>query len=121
MLKQLNRLNNQFYKFRALTDHPIHAEHREACNKYSKTIKWAKSAHWQEFLDSAQGADIWTANHYISNPISDGGQQHKLTLKITQPEDTPAEVSTNKEKVMVFHHCFFLPKLPDSPDYLPQV
>ena len=124
--KQLNRLNNQSYRFRALTDHPIHVEHREACNKYSEAIKRAKSTHWQEFLDSAQGADIWTANHYISNPTNDGGRQRILTLKVTQPDDSPAEVSTNEEKALVFHRCFFPPKppttsVPDSPDYPPRV
>ena len=81
--KQLNRLNNQSCKFRALTDHPIHVKHREAWNKYSEAIKQAKSTHWQEFLNSAQGANIWTANHYISNPISDRGRQRIPTLKIT--------------------------------------
>ena len=122
--KQLNRLNNQSYRFRALTDHPIHVEHREARNKYSEAIKWAKSVHWQEFLDSAQGADIWMANRYISNPINDGGRQRIPTLKVTRPNDSPAEVSTNEEKVSVFHCCFFPPKppttsVPDSPNYPP--
>ena len=81
--KQLNRLNNQSYRFRALTDHPIHVKHREAHNKYSEAIKQAKSVHWQEFLDSAQGADIWMANRYISNPINDRGRQGIPTLKVT--------------------------------------
>ena len=71
--RRLNRLNNQSYRFRALADHPIHADHREACNRYSDVIKQAKVKHWQEFLETAQGPDIWTANWYISNPISNGG------------------------------------------------
>ena len=60
--KKLNRLNNQSYKFRALADHPIHAEHKEARNRYSDAIKHAKTEHWQEFLEGAQGPDIWMAN-----------------------------------------------------------
>ena len=101
--KQLNRLNNQSYKFRALADHPIHTAHREAHNRYSDAIKHAKTKHWQEFLEAVQGPDIWTANRYIANPIGDGGRQCILTLKVPRPGDATAEATTNEEKATMFH------------------
>ena len=63
--KCLNKLNNESYRYRALADHPSHEAHKDICNKYGKAIKWAKTQHWQDFLEMAQGPDIWTANRYI--------------------------------------------------------
>ena len=83
-----------------MADHPIHANHREARNRYSDTIKWAKVEHWKAFLEAAQGPNIWMANHYISNPISDGGIP---TLKVMQPDNATTKVSTNEDKVATFH------------------
>ena len=60
--KCLNKLNNESYRYRALTDHPSHNAHKDIHNKYSEAIKWAKTQHWQDFLEVAQGPDIWVAN-----------------------------------------------------------
>ena len=120
--KKLHRLNNQSYKFRALADHLIHAEHKEVCNRYSYAIKRAKMEHWQEFLEGAQGPNIWMANRYITNPIGDSSRQRIPMLKVPWPDDAMAEVTTNEEKVAVFSKSFFPPKptmmcLPDEPNY----
>ena len=63
--KCLNKLNNKSYRFRALADHPAHDALKDICNKYSDAIKRTKTQHWQDFLESAQGPNIWMANHYI--------------------------------------------------------
>ena len=72
MLKNhLNKLNNESYRFRALDDHPVHEALKVIRNKYGDAIKQAKTQHWQDFLEAAQGPDIWVANQYISNPSGD--------------------------------------------------
>ena len=71
--KHLNKLNNESYRYRALADHPVHDAHRNTRNEYSEAIKRAKMQHWQDFLETAQGSDIWMANRYISNPPGDSG------------------------------------------------
>ena len=124
--KKLNRLNNQSYKLRALADHPVHVEHREACNRYNDVIRCAKTEHWQEFLEGAQGPNIWTANWYIANPLSNGGQQCIPTLKVPWPDDVTAKATTNEAKAAVFSQSFFPQKptmmsLPDEPNYPPWV
>ena len=60
--KCLNKLNNESYRFRVLDDHPAHEALKDIHNKYGDAIKWAKTQHWQDFLEVAQGPDIWVAN-----------------------------------------------------------
>ena len=74
----------------------------------------------------AQGPDIWTANHYISNPSGNGGRQHIPTLKVPQVDSMMAEITTNEEKAAAFYQSFFPPKpmvtgLPDDPEYPNQI
>ena len=78
--------------------------------------------HWQDLLKMVQGLDIWTANRYISNPLGDGRRQHIPTLKVPQANGMSGKVTTNEEKVAMFHQLFFPPKpatsnLPDDPTY----
>ena len=120
--KRLNKLNNESYKYRAIADHPTHNAHRDIRNKYGEAIKCAKTQHWQNFLETAQGPDIWTANWYISNPLGDSGRQRIPTLKVPQANGTSSEVTTNEEKAAAFHQSFFPPKpttsnLPNDPTY----
>ena len=79
--------------------------------------------HWQDFLEAAQGPDMWTANCYISSPAGDGGRQRIPMLKVTRADGTTSEVTTNEEKATAFHRSFFPPKpaamgVPDDPEYL---
>ena len=120
--KRHNKLNNESYKYRAIADHPTHNAHRDIRNKYGEAIKHAKTQHWQDFLEMAQGPDIWTVNWYISNPPGDGRRQCIPTLKVPQANGMSGEVTTNKEKAATFHQLFFPPKpatsnLPDNPTY----
>ena len=124
--KRLNKLNNESYKYRAIADHPTHNAHQDICNKYGEAIKRAKTQHWQDFLETVQGPDIWTVNRYISNPPGDGGRQRIPTLKVPQVNGTSTEVTTNEEKAAAFHQSFFPPKpatsnLPNDPTYLARV
>ena len=120
--KCLNKLNNGSYRYRALADHPVHDALKDIHNKYSDTIKHTKMQHWQDFLEEAQGLDIWTANHYISSPAGDRGRQHISTLKVTRADGTTSEDTTNEEKATAFHWSFLPPKpaatVPDDPEYL---
>ena len=56
--RQLNKLNHQSYKFRALTTHPSHDNARELRNELKEAIKKAKEKHWRDFLEEAQGGDV---------------------------------------------------------------
>ena len=69
--KHLNKLNNESYRYRALVDHLAHGALKDIHNKYSDAIKHAKMQHWLDFLEAAQGPDIWIANCYISSPAGD--------------------------------------------------
>ena len=82
--------------------------------------------HWQDFLEAAQGPDIWTATCYISSPADDGGRQCIPTLKVTQADSMTSEVTTNEEKAATFYQPFFPPKpavtgVPNNPEYPAQV
>ena len=113
--KQLNHLNNELYRYRALDNHPSHAARKSICNEYGEAIKCAKEQHWWDFLEHVDGLTIWVANHYISNPTGDGGRQHIPTLKVTTTGRMLSEAATNKEKGAVLCQLFFPPKPVEAP------
>ena len=124
--KQLNCLNNESYRYRALANHPSHAAHKSIRNEYGEAIKRAKEQHWQDFLEHADGPTIWAANCYISNPTGDGGRQRIPTLKVTTSGGMLSEVATNEEKGAVLCQLFFPPKpaeaaTPQDSRYPPRV
>src|SRR6266481_4376798 len=120
--KQLNHLNNESYRYRAVVDHPSHTAHKEVRKGYGEAIKRAKEQHWQEFLESAVGPDLWAVNKYISRPAGDGGRQRIPTLKVVLESGAHAEVATNEEKGTVLRKQFFPHKptessCPDTANY----
>ncbi|KAJ3574821.1 hypothetical protein NP233_g1507 [Leucocoprinus birnbaumii] len=48
--------------WRSTPDHPLYREYKALWNKYADAILDAKKTHWQEYLEQALDANLWTAN-----------------------------------------------------------
>jgi hypothetical protein len=72
MKRKLYKLRRDSYKLRALTNHQIHRELKQANSKYGEEILKAKRQHWSDFLEEATASSIWTMNRYIKEPSGDG-------------------------------------------------
>jgi len=55
--------------------------------------------------------DIWTANKYISEPVSDGGKPRIPTLRVKAPNCNTREIYANEDKAKALVNSFF-PKKP---------
>jgi len=99
--KNKNKLSSTSYKYRALTDHPSHEEHRQARREYSGAIMKAKQEHWAAYLEGLSYADVWPANWYISGDGSDGGKTRipTLTLHPAMEGGQPVVATTTKRRV----------------------
>ena len=73
-------------------------------------ITKAKTNHWNNYLENIEGADIWTVNKYISNPVGDGGRTRIPMLKVKDDDGTTREVNTNEDKAKSLAKTFFPPK-----------
>ena len=85
--KEIGKLRTHFRKlgrkvggYATQTEHPIHAEYKDAYRKYDRAIKYSKRHHWRDWLEKASEPDLWTANKYISAAASDGGRTRIPTL-----------------------------------------
>jgi len=118
--KKKNKLSSTSYKYRALTGHPSHEEHRRIRREYSSTIVTAKRDHWTLSLEGLSYGDVWMANHYISGDGLDGGRTQIPTLML-HPHAAGGEAmvaSTNEEKSRMLMKLMF-PNKPEgcqSPD-----
>ena len=116
--KELNKLRAISFQYRALTNHPVHAELKTTSNKYGEEILRAKRQHWADFLEEATTNDIWTANRYIKEPSGDGGCPRIPTLKVKGNTGITQEVNDNEDKAKHFATTFFPP--PPEHSLLPQ-
>lgn len=71
--KEVNRAAAISHKARVLPNHPSHDQHCTLRNRYSEAIKKTKLAHWINWLESANTANVWIANKYLNAEPSDGG------------------------------------------------
>ena len=110
-----NKLSNMSYKYRALPSHPVHEEHRAIRRLYSEAITTAKREHWASFLEGLSYGEVWTANRYISNEVTDGSKTRipTLTLQSADPSVPPVVASTNEEKSVMLAGLMF-PAKPSS-------
>jgi len=110
-LKQLRtRSNNLRYRHARHRQNPIpglEEEWREAENEYKKAMEKAKQTCWNEFIDQADGAGLWTAHKYLNSEISDGGATRVPTLTSTNQEGHSIQHAANDEKSRTFYNCFF--------------
>ena len=118
MMKDLKELRKEKVRNRALPDHPIHRELSEREERFTEAVREAKSNHWWEFLENAMDKDVWSANKYVSKPVSDGGRPRIPALKVKLPNGSQSEVNTNEEKARALAGSFF-PKRPALSTVLP--
>ena len=107
MTKDLKELHKVKVRNHALPDHSIHRELSKKEKCFAEAVLEAKSNHWWEFLENAMDKDIWSANKYISVPISDGGKSCIPALKVKLPDGFQSEVNTNKGKAKALADSFF--------------
>ncbi|PPQ87142.1 hypothetical protein CVT25_000282, partial [Psilocybe cyanescens] len=112
--KDMNKLSRLSYRYRAVPDHPSHAEHEAKAKAYGKEMDRAKLQHWRDFLEDATTKDIWTANKYISTPTTDGGKTRIPALKQKTVAGQNAKLTTNEEKAEALATSFFPQKPAES-------
>jgi len=71
-LKQLRRTARSNC---AVADHPAHQILKAAEDSFAEAMTKAKRNHWIKYLENMMEKDIWTANKYVSEPVSNGGNQ----------------------------------------------
>ena len=111
MTKDLRGLRKVKVRNCALPDHPVHSELHEKEEQFAEVVHKAKSNHWWEFLKNAMDKDVWSANKYVAEPISDGCKPRIPALKVNTPNRFQSEVNTNEEKAKALADLFF-PKRP---------
>jgi len=112
--KEKNRLANSSHRWQGLPDHPSHGLHRDATKRYTKLIETTKKEHWEEWLTNASEKDVWTANKYATDPLSDGGKSRIPTLISSDNHGNPTRTTNNAEKTEALARAFF-PLPPPNP------
>ena len=107
--KQANKLGRQSFMCCNKPEHNVHAQHKVVMKKYEGTLEYTKKQHWRDWLKKADEPDIWTANCYISAPVTDGSKARIPVLKVmVDGQDTSAR--TNSKKGAALAKGFFPPK-----------
>ena len=83
--KEKNKLSGLSYRYRAVSSHSSHEEHRRVQNIYHEEITNAKQEHWATFLEDMTYGEIWVANCYISSEGGNGGKTRIPTLYLHPP------------------------------------
>jgi Endonuclease-reverse transcriptase len=97
------------YTNRTHQDHPAHELYRIARNAYSQLIKRTKQEHWVGWLEEVNDHSVWTANHLVSGPSSDGGRVRIQALRKKEADGSFTEIRENAEKSKLLYECFFPP------------
>ncbi|KAJ3572016.1 hypothetical protein NP233_g3369 [Leucocoprinus birnbaumii] len=113
MKKKLNQLNRKSYRWKSTPDHPLFQEYRQLRNMYADAITQAKRTHWEDYLEQATEAEMWTANRYATEPVGDGGSPRIPTLSTKGPDGTTRQHITNEEKAEALGQAFF-PRRPEQ-------
>ncbi|KAF5340335.1 hypothetical protein D9611_007948 [Ephemerocybe angulata] len=99
-------------RYRALPDHPIHAELKQHLVDYATEIIKAKNEHWEEYLTNASIEDLSTIGGYMKSPPGDG--KSRIPTMKTMRDGREVSVTTNEEKAQVLMEAFLPPKPPPS-------
>ena len=106
--KEMNCFASASYRYWAVADHPSHSQYMDSRNKYGLEIKRAKKQHWDTFLEELSGNNLWTAQHYVTSPVGDGGKARIPTLKVPDRANRMKSITPNEEKSLAFSEIFFL-------------
>lgn len=102
--KKVAKLHHLAYKMRGI---PLHEELKRTKNEYTNLIQETKKQHWQDWLEDIKGNDIWTTNHYVTTPSTDGGKTRIPTLTKQNPDGTVTSATTNEEKSRMIAQALF--------------
>ena len=106
--KAQNRLSSKLYKFHHLREHPIHAEHRAAANKFKEVMRETREQDWKDWLEAISQQDLYIANKYISSEPTNYSCARIPSLKTTSNR-LPALTEENPDKVATLAESFFPP------------
>ena len=87
--------------------HPSHWEYQLQCNTYTNLIQSTKKRNWTDWLEEADDISIWSINHPISGPSTDGGRTRIPWLKITTNNSNTQQVMDNQHKSKLLFMMFF--------------
>ena len=103
-----------------MPNHEVHKQAQQLARSYADEIEATRKEHWVDWLDNAEGKDIWTANKYVSGDPTDGGKTRIPTLNIKQQDGSFKSASSNDDKSSAFCEAFFPPPPADigiDPDF----
>jgi hypothetical protein len=106
--KAQNRLSNKSYKLRHLREHPIHAEHRAAANKFKEVMHETREQDWKDWLETISQQDLYIANKYMTSEPTDYSHVHIPSL-ITTANGVPTLAKANSDKVATLADSFSPP------------
>jgi hypothetical protein len=107
--RHVKDLSKTTYQMRAVPLHPSHDKLKRTKDEYANEITTTKKQHWIDWLEDIEGKDLWTANKYISSEPRDGGKTQVPSFRITNPDGTQNEATTNDEKSEILAKSFFPP------------
>ncbi|TFY75555.1 hypothetical protein EWM64_g8458, partial [Hericium alpestre] len=81
----------------------------ESNKRYNKAIHAAKTQYWEDWLEEVDGADVWTANQYLTQPSMDGGQSRIPMLQRQLNGSAMQPVTSNGDKSQLLASAFFPP------------
>ena len=87
--------------------HPSHREYQLHRNTYTNLIRSTKKRHWTDWLEEADDTSIWSNNHLISDPSTDGGRTRIPPLKTTTNIGDTQQVTDNQHKSKLLFATFF--------------
>lgn len=109
MRKQSNKLGRKAYERRYELEHKVHAQRKEVAKRYESNLEYNKKHHWRDWLEKLEEPDIWTANRYVTAPVTDGGKARILVLK-HKVDRQEVSARTNSKKSAILAKGFFPPK-----------
>ncbi|KAF7373394.1 RNA-directed DNA polymerase from transposon X-element [Mycena sanguinolenta] len=92
------RLARLSYHQREVPGSPAHEEYRVARNYFSSRVRAARRQHWLEWLDSIDGADVWTAGQLMKGGSTDGGRTRVPDLRRKSAGGGEEVAATNSAK-----------------------
>jgi len=89
-------------------------EFRAARNTYAQSVKYARTQHWEEWIENTDKFSMWIVNKFVTAAPSDGGSARIPTLKVKDQNGTVREVADNAGKSKALYDSFFYPP-PEDP------
>lgn len=119
MRRKCARIGEKAKRFRHAPEHEIHRRHAEALDAYGKAMEQAKSAHFEDFLESVDSHSIWLAHKMLCDvPMSVGGTRVPTLVQKDANGNITSTAKSNDEKSETLYASFF-PQKPANLDLPP--